>query len=522
MPMRLTHAAAVAAVLLAPAFPAVADDSLLDEGRAQAAVQNIFDKANHPNKILSLELRPLRLDVELQDPAQPRHIDAWADAVQVGIFRRLVFGSEAISGPRPVDPVLPNHDLAANLFEFKPADAAVIPKLVAAAIKRAQLEDPAEVSSMELRRQLHLVPEPSSGDPRWTINVTSGRERAEIYADLAGNITHGNFDGTHRAQALNYQNGGKDLDDVVAAVADVLGKAPTIKSVTVYDHSLVFEALNPDHPDRYARFSAGLNGVYQDLLLDTIVNIVIPNQPPPGKFAITDPDWSLLPKLQQAARDRLQVPGGKVGLIKLSKPGTGVGGPVLEWEVNVGAAGDRTVEGYVTFDNSGKVLRTHYPPGRGPKLDLLDPASYAPAFDAMSKALGQHAQMVEMEFWPDKVMLTTKDPQKPDDQIVFEFNGESVSRSIMTAMYWPTFGPDWFFDLSQVQQAGALWGQLKQDALTRLGLTDGKIERITFSKQKIFMPNNKQVLIEVRAEAGRRDGRVVYDLNGKVVDVVMP
>jgi len=512
----------VAVALLAPAVSAAADDSLFDEGRAQSALQKIFDKANHPTKILSLELRPLRLDVELQDPAQLRHIDAWSDTVQTSTLQRLVFGSDAIAGPRPVDPSLPNPDLAANLFDFKSEDAAVVPKLIAAAIQRAQLEDPAQVSSMELRRQLHLVPEPSSGAPQWTINVTSGRERAEIYADLAGNITHANFDGTHRAQALNYQNGGKELDDVVAAVADVLGKEPTIKTVTVYDHSLVFEALNPEHPERYARFTAGLNGVYQDLLLDTVVNIAIPNQPPPGKFAITDPAWSLLPKLEQAARDRLQLPGGKVGLVKLSKPATGVGGPVLEWEVNIAAADDRTVEGYVVFDNGGNVLRTHYPPGRGPKLDLLDPAGYATAFDGISSALGQHAQMVEMEFRPDKVMLTTKNPQKPDDLIVFEYQGEGVSRSIMTAMVWPTFGPDWFFDLSQVQQAGELWPRLKQDTLSRLGLADGKIERITFSKQKIFMPGNKQVLIEVRAEAGRRDGRVVYDLNGKVVDVVMP
>ena len=89
-------------------------------------------------------------------------------------------------------------------------------------------------------------------------------------------------------------------------------------------------------------------------------------------------------------------------------------------------------------------------------------------------------------------------------------------------MMWPTFGADWYFDLSQPRTAGANWDRLKQDTLTRLGLPDGKVERITISKQKIFMPRNDLILIEIRAEAGRRGGRVAYDLNGNVVDVVMP
>jgi hypothetical protein len=354
----------VVAAVLAMAHPAVADDSFFDEGRAQSALEKIFDKANHPAKILSLELSPLELEVELQDPAQPKHIDAWADQIVLGAFRRLVFGSESISGPRPVDPSLPNPNLDANLFEFKPTDAAAIPKMIADAIKRAQLEDAAVIGRMELRRKLRLVPEPSSGPPEWSIEVTSGRERAEIYADLAGRITRANLDGTRRAQALNYQDGGKELDDLVAAIADVFPKQPTIKSVIVYNHYLTLEALNPDHPERDARFNAGLNGVYRDLL-DTIVNINIPGQEPPGRFAITDIEWPLLPKLEQEARDRLQLPGSKVGLVKLTKPASGVGGPALEWEINIAAADDHAVEGYVTFDGKGNILRTHYPPGRG-------------------------------------------------------------------------------------------------------------------------------------------------------------
>jgi len=511
---------AVVAALLLSALPASASDSFFDEGRAQAALEKIFDKANHPARVLGLEIHRQQLDLEIQDPAQPKHIDAWSDRINTGALGYIL--AESVSGPRPVEPTLINTDLAANLFEFDPAQAAIVPKLVANAIARARLEDAATVSRMELRRQLHLVPEPSSGPPQWTIEVNSGRERAEVYADLAGNITHANLDGTRRAQALNYQNGGKELDDVVAAIAGALGKEPTIKSLIVYDKSLIFEARNPDHPDRDARFTAGLNGVYRDLLLDTMVNIKLPNEAPAGRFAITDVDWSLLTKIEQAARDRLQLPGGKVGLVKLTMPASGIGGPALQWEINIEAADDRAVEGYVAFDNQGQIVSTHYPPGRGPKLDMLDAASIAPALDALKSALGEHAAVTELEFSNERLMVTTRDPKTPDGRLVFEYRGEALARSIMPPFDWPTFGPDWYFDLASVKPVAALWQEMARDTLARLGLADGKIDRVTISKQKLFMPRNDRALVEIRAEAGRREGRVVYDLNGKVVDIVMP
>ena len=512
---------AAAAVLLALAPPAFADDSFFDDGRAQAVLDRIFASANHPTKILSLEIRPLELTVELQDPASPRHIDAWVDRINTTPVVRWI-SPESLSGPRAVEPTLLNPDLDANLFEFKPADASVVAKLVVAALARAALEDPGHVTRMELKRQLHLVPTPTSGAPQWDIEVTSGREHAEIYADLAGNITHANLDGTRRAKAIDYKNGGKDLADLVAAIADVFGKEATIKSLIVYEHYLTFVARNPDHPDRDASFHAGLNGVYRDLLGDSFANVNFPGDGQPGRFAIADVDWTLLPKLEQAARDRLQLPGGTVGLVKLTKPGNGVGDPAIEWEINIAAAGDHAVEGYVSFDVKGNILRTHYPPGRGPKLDFLDAASYGPALDGISQSLGAHALVTEIEFRPDEVMITAKDPKKPDDLVVYEYEGETLSRSIMTPMMWPTFGPDWYFDLSQALPIGARLAQLEQDTLVRLGLAGGKIERITISKQKIFMPRNDSVTIEIRAAEGRRAGRVVYDLSGKMVDIVTP
>jgi hypothetical protein len=261
--------------------------------------------------------------------------------------------------------------------------------------------------------------------------------------------------------------------------------------------------------------------VYRDLD-DTMANSGIRPDTPPARFAISDIDWQKLPQLIEAARQRLELPGGAIPYVEISKPNHGVGEPAIEWEINVRSATDASAEGYVDFDAIGKVLRTRYPSGKGPKLDLLQGASNAPAFEAISKAIGPHAPVVELMFRTEGVMITTKDPQKPDSLVVFDYRGESVERSFMPPVDWPTFGPDWFFDLAQAQPVVAHWGELQQDALTRLGLADGKIEQVTISKLRLYMPRNDRLLIEMRAESGKRDGRVVYDLAGKVVDITKP
>lgn len=515
---------AAAALLLAASGSASADDipSFFDEGKAQAVLEQIFEQAKHPTKALSLEIDAHRLTVELQDPTAPRHVDAWVDEIATGRMARW-FNSEKIVGPQPVELNLINPDLEANLFELKPADAAIVRQLIAAAIKRAKLEDPAIEARLTLKRSLHLVPQPSSGPPEWDIEISSGRERASIFADRAGRVTHANFDGTRRAQALNYLAGGSDFDDVIALITDAIGKGPVVRSVSVDPHSIGFVAPNPDHPERLSRYSAGLNGVYRDLLTEDMVNIKLGNERL-ALFAIGDVDWTRLTALQEAARRQLELPGGRITGIHLTKPDTGPADAQVQWEIAVKSATDSAVDGYVVFDAQGKVLRTKYPPGKGPKLDLFDAAASVAAFEALSRSLGEHAAVTELRFDRDRLLITVKDAKDKDPgaQTVFEYHGEALSRSILPPLDWPTFGQDWFFDLAAAVPAASRWAELQRDTLARLGMANATIDRITISKQKLQMPRNDRVLIEIRAEEGKRGGRVVYDLAGKPVDIVRP
>ena len=94
-----------------------ASDAFFDEGRAQAGLEKIFEKAGHPTKVLGVDIRSNQLIVELQEPDNPQHIDSWTDWINNGTIGH-VFWPESVAGPRPVELNLINRDLNANLFEL--------------------------------------------------------------------------------------------------------------------------------------------------------------------------------------------------------------------------------------------------------------------------------------------------------------------------------------------------------------------------------------------------------------------
>jgi hypothetical protein len=49
-----------------------------------------------------------------------------------------------------------------------------------------------------------------------------------------------------------------------------------------------------------------------------------------------------------------------------------------------------------------------------------------------------------------------------------------------------------------------------------------KSKSVTLSKQRLHMPRDDRGLIEVRVESGKREGRVLYGLNGRVVEIGKP
>jgi hypothetical protein len=314
--------------------------------------------------VLQLQISPrrraLRIDIDdgdftiqMQDPGALNHIDAWT-RFSTGVMNTVHW--EGTDGPRAVEPTLINPKLEENLFNLSNVDFAAWPKLAQAAIERAGLQDPARVIRVNIQRRIFLIPAPSNGDVRWTLDVSSGRERASIFANAKGVITGGNFDGTLRAQNLDMYKGGKPLADAVAEIRTTMGAGPSIRRFNFSNQHLWFTGSSPTYPGKVGEWKWNLNGMLYSG--DDMIQTPNPGMPV-ALFSVDEVDWSILAKVMAAAKQSLKMPNGQVDGIHITKPGNPA--RAIEWEVWVTDRGDR---GWITASNSGDVLRVHPPQGR--------------------------------------------------------------------------------------------------------------------------------------------------------------
>jgi hypothetical protein len=330
-----------------------APESMLTEQSFQEAVAALQTLIGQRTRAFRIDVDDGDFTIQMQDPASPTHIDAWTHYHYT--YRNIISG-KGTSGPSPVEPTLINPKLEENLFNLSEIDFAAWPKLAQAAVERAGLQDPARVTKVNIQRRLYLIPSPSSGEVRWTLDVRSGRESASIYANAKSVIIGGNFDGTLRAQNLDMYKGGKPLADAIAEIRATLGAGPTIRRFNFSDRHLWFTGASPTYPGKVGQWKWNLNGMlYSD---DDSIQTPNPGMPV-ALFSVDEVDWSILPKVMVAAIQVLKMPRGQVDGIHITKPGNPA--KAVEWEVWVTARSDR---GWVTASNSGEVLRVHPPQGR--------------------------------------------------------------------------------------------------------------------------------------------------------------
>lgn len=176
-------------------------------------------------RVLRLEVTRDGITVEAQDPNHRTHIDRWRYGTVVYLS---VIPIKRLTGPQAINPTLINPDLEANLFDLDSVDLTAAARLLPKAVARARLDDPAAVTRMEIQRQIFILPSPSSGDVRWTLDVDSGRERAAIYANARGEIVGADLSGTHRAQNLNIIASPELVPEAAAAFRSLVGAGPTL------------------------------------------------------------------------------------------------------------------------------------------------------------------------------------------------------------------------------------------------------------------------------------------------------
>jgi hypothetical protein len=488
-----------------------------EDGAIARAVETLRAKGAF-SRVLSIDIRPNEVYVEAQDPDETRHINRWR------VVRHNVssLNWETTGGPEPVQLNLVNPDLEANLFDLKDVDLAAADGLMQEALKRAALEDPGAVTSMEIRRTLFLLPNPSSGEVRWSVYIGSGRENARVLADTKGKVVDLDLSGTNRAKALNILKSLEHVAEAARAFAQTVGTGAVLTKVRVMEKSVSFETNMPAAKmfgsiKQSQAFHWDLDGLSQGTgSLDTSEFF---GAPPP--FSIADADWAAAGKLVEQARGVLEMADGVLDEIEVEKPKDQPGPPKLEWQIVLKDKSGE--EGEARFDaKTGAVLGLLVPESRRKPFDARDPTLWPGFLAKIEETFGAEAPIAELLINENHVTIVAADPQKPDALGEFLLDEEGIKR-FGTVSPFAAQNPR--FTLAEIRGlTGEQMKKLIDATFARLNLPTIQIINITISKAALDPSPKGNVTVEIRAEEGpfMRSGRVNWEIDGREIKAYLP
>ena len=535
--VRFTYATAAASVfagvllLIVGAFVLAASEmarvaNLFEGGetipQAVAAVRERIG-ATHI-KVLDILIDPDGLSIKAQTPGNPRHVDEW----RLSLRHFGLFDLQGVSGPKPVASDLIDSDFEANLFDLDSVDFGASARLMQAAMKRAGLEDPPAIRGMEIKRQTFIVPRPSSGDVRWAVSVDSGRESARVYANVHGEIVGADVSETNQAQNFNALKQPDSAVMAAAALRATLGSGPVLTRVTISATSIGFATTSPDASYLKSLTGGSLkaNAVYSwdyNGLRPSVgsVDTSALSGHPPAPFGIDEADWRILPRLIAAARESFGVPQAELADIQLEKPTNGVGAPALVWTVDfTDTNGER---GSVLADAAGTVTRVLLPKSRRKPVDWYDPQTMVEAFAQIDKEFGAGAKFSEIGVNEYGVFLTMPAPAEPSKFVEFRLNEEGFSRDYgPPPMYATTDATFTMADLAPLTAKQI--GTIEAQTLASLKLAPRNLGHIDLGRVNWDPSPKRNVVLEIGAgdNATGRNGRVVYELDGTVINSYLP
>lgn len=510
------------ALLLVAAGPALAKGYLFSTPDAAAnAVKEIAAKIGGTPAVSLIDIGPDTVTLRAQGD-KPFHVNEWRwQQIELWFLTRSF-----VSGPQAVQPSAPVDDVAASFFPLSEVKLELVPEVVAAAVKRAALEDAAEVTSIRIERQVSIFPSPQFGEPRWTVSVSSGRESATVYAALDGRIIGANLSGTQRARMFNLFTDDSHFDTAKTDLASVLGPDRNVLEVDVSKTDISVRAEHPSKKDYTVSYRWNLNGVQRDSVDSPSFRRAFDGDAD-VTFAFADLDLAVLPELKKAALDKLKLEGGTITRVEAEKRISGIKPPELVWVVNIEDA--KGEKGQVIADTRGEILEIVLPESQRPKLEWLAGSTMRATLDRVFAKFPKDTKFRTILFNDERANIETEDPLKPGELASFIVNDVEITP-------FGTAFPDEFLDMgagppqrfTAEEMAGydaATLDRLKERALERLNVKDGAISRLTFEKGNVFVASPRgNVLVEIRVDdaKGRNGGRVTYEPDGTELDVVLP
>jgi hypothetical protein len=494
-------------------------DSPLEFATAVAKLRGVVgDKA----RVLQIEARETEIAIEVQDPADRRHVDRYTCDIDKSASSREC----RVKGPSPVKLSLIDPDLEANLFDFDAVDFTGFAALAKAAIERARLEDPAHVAVMRIARGARILPEPAAGDIVWDLTVASDREAAEIHADARGRIIGASLGGTRRAQSLNLLKQTTLLVDAAHDFGTRVSADAIVTRISVSEKTVAFGTnerggalaqLAPGLPTTrtYLWSIDGLSQTMGDVAVAELTGAEAP-----ASFKVDDVDWARLADVETAALAHAAVPGGRIREVAIEKRANLVGNPILMTTVEiVDGAGAVT---RVVVDASGVAISLDLPLGQTRKPDWLEADALPRAIEHVRASFGAEAKLVRLELRAAEARVTLEDPAKPGQVASFDFAGEGFERAVSFSL--DARGKT--FPVNVLAPIGAeLIKKLEADAFKRLaGGHKSYLNSVSIGSY-FWKPEAgpRLIVIELRdAEvdsASAHYASAVYDFSGRLVDL---
>jgi hypothetical protein len=489
-----------------------------DEHGIADAVARISGSAGTLGRVLSIAVTPEEVRVQAQDATDKRHVNEWM------LVRSHIrsFNWETLKGPEPVELTLINRDLEANLFDIAEVDLKASGKVAQEALSRAALEDPAAVTSMEIRRQVFILPEPSSGNVSWKVDVGSGRESASVYADAKGNVVRIDLAGTNRARTFDLLKSLALLPEARHAFEEGVGSGQVLTKVTIGSGGVGFGTNLSQTPligsiKQTQSFHWSLNGLERGLGGFDLASYF----EAPQTFSIKDADWSLVEDIVRRAKSALDMRDGTLAEIELTKPGDGPGAPQLEWTITIRDNTSRE-RGQAHFDTKGETLRLLLPESRRKPFDGRDPANWPAMLSKIETAFGADGQIAELTIDKDHLRIVAADPQKPSDLAEFLLDDKGFTRFGTPSPFAQQNRRFTFADLRDLTPERLR--TLQTSATERLKLPLKTITSITIGRASMDPSPEGRVTVEIRAEEAPfgRGGRVNYEINGREIKAYLP
>jgi len=500
---------------------AKASNQSLFEGTASPeAVRKLSAKLASPVRVLSIEIKPMTLTMQVQDPAAPSQVNEYTYRNLAGVPALIL---SAVVGPTPVRLSLINPNLEENLFNLGEVNLNAVPTAVCEAVQQVALDGGGAVQSITIQRHIFILPQQSSGDVEWRIAVGGPRESATAYADAQGRITHLDLSGTRRAETLDYTQDAKTLADAIGTIRNQFGAGPIYNHIGVSRLNVGFTVRDPNNPKETHGYFCNLNGI--NVGLGDALQLNIPKSAfdkPTEFFSIDDIDWSRVPSIKKIALEKIVLPNGHVLSMDLSKPAPKLKEQPLRWRVQV-VAGMMGESGFAQFDpKSGQLTKIELPPSQVKAVDYLEPVNTQELLANIKEDFGQGAQFKEISIDHNGATVKAVAPGKRDE--IQQYTYDARERANPESSNFPKSPFDSFeekdlFGIAELQSFEARIPELEKKTIERLRIPDGRIKHLTFYRRSPFYPGNKKLLLQIWCE-GKGDGRIIYDPSGSEYDIV--